>query len=68
MAINQKIYNNRKALRIISVLMMFIGVIIAYFCNDSEPWETIGGFMCGLGFAFFIIFDSLKQPKNNPNS
>ncbi len=64
MALNQKIYNNRKTLRIISILMMFLGVIIAYFCYDSEPWETIGGFLCGAGFAFFIIFVSLKEPKN----
>ncbi|WP_461598475.1 hypothetical protein [Winogradskyella sp.] len=65
MAINQKIYDNRKILRLISVLMMFLGVIIAYFCYDSEPWETIGGFLCGAGFAFLIIFVSLKEPKNH---
>jgi len=64
MALNQKIYNNRKTLRTISVLMMFLGVVIAYFCYDSEPWETIGGFICGAGFALFIIFVSLKEPKN----
>jgi hypothetical protein len=44
--------------------MMFLGVVIAYFCYDSEPWETIGGFLCGAGFALFIIFVSLKEPKN----
>lgn len=64
MALNHKIYNNKKVLSVISILMVFLGVIIAYFCYNSEPWETIGGFICGAGFALFIIFVSLKQPKN----
>ncbi len=61
---NQTIYRHKITLSLISALMLFFGVLMAYLCYDNEPWETIAGFISGFGCALMIIFVSIKQPKN----
>lgn len=63
MKIDEKIYNNRANLRYISLLLLVIGAAITYFYYGTEPQETIGGFLCGLGLSFFMVFLTLKKPK-----
>jgi len=42
---------NRKATlsACIGIGAFFGGIFLAYFTLDSEPWGTIGGFVCALG-------------------
>jgi F0F1-type ATP synthase assembly protein I len=64
MAINQILYKNKKSLSFISAVLVVLGAILSYIYYGTEPWETVGGFICGIGFGLFIIFISLKQPQN----
>ncbi|GAB5564785.1 MAG: hypothetical protein Wins2KO_18480 [Winogradskyella sp.] len=63
MPINQILYNNKKKLILVSILAIVVGALTSYFNYGTEPWETIGGFICGLFFGMLIIFTSLKQPN-----
>ncbi len=62
MKTNQTIYKYRIYLRYLSGLLLVIGMAMSYLYYGTEPWETIGGFLCGFGLASFIVFLSLKQP------
>ena len=64
MAIRQKIYDNKGTLILLSISLVIVGIAIAYVYYNSEPWETLGGFLCGIGFGLFLISVSLKQPQN----
>jgi F0F1-type ATP synthase assembly protein I len=59
---DQIIYKYRIYLRYLSGLLLVIGMTVSYLYYGTEPWETIGGFLCGFGLASFIVFLSLKQP------
>jgi hypothetical protein len=59
------IFRNRMLLRILSVLIVLIGIILSYIYYGTEPMETVGGFMSGLGLGLFLIFISLKPTENN---
>ncbi|MBT8246077.1 MAG: hypothetical protein HKP48_06915 [Winogradskyella sp.] len=59
---NNLIYNNKTLLIAISVLIIASGAILTYLQYNIEPWETVGGFLCGLGLGLLLIFISLKKP------
>ncbi|NRB59803.1 MAG: hypothetical protein HRU50_07625 [Winogradskyella sp.] len=63
MPINQILYNNKQKLILVSIVAIVVGALISYFNYGTEPWETIGGLICGLFFGMLIIFISLKQPN-----
>ena len=59
------IYKHREKVKYISILMLLVGIAMAYFYYGIEPHETIGGFLCGLGLGLFLIYFAIKQPENN---
>lgn len=61
MRINEFLFKHKIILSISSALILVIGIIITYIYYGTEPWETVGGFICGIGFGLFITFMSLKQ-------
>tara|TARA_Y100000780_G_C13470855_1_gene334615 strand:+ start:413 stop:535 length:123 start_codon:yes stop_codon:yes gene_type:complete len=38
---------------------------MAYYFHNTEPWETIGGFLCGVGLGLLIIFVAIKESKTD---
>jgi hypothetical protein len=60
---NEKIYKNRKLILLIGALLTASGILLAYYKWDTEPLETVGGFLCGLGFASMIFSFGIKEPK-----
>ncbi|WP_179344423.1 hypothetical protein [Winogradskyella ursingii] len=67
MKANEYIYLNRKKFLISSLFLIILGIVISYFNYGTEPWETVGGFTCGLGFGLILIFIGIKSPKTNDN-
>ena len=59
---NRYIYTNRKLLIVVSLLIIVSGALLAYVQYNIEPWETLGGFLCGIGLGLLLIFISLKKP------
>ncbi|WP_188372976.1 hypothetical protein [Winogradskyella haliclonae] len=59
---NHFLYNNKTLLIAVCILIIVSGVILAYVQYNIEPWETIGGFLCGIGLGLLLIFISLKKP------
>ncbi|WP_299121826.1 hypothetical protein [uncultured Winogradskyella sp.] len=57
------IYKHRMKVKYTSIILLLVGIAIAYFYYGTEPHETIGGFLCGLGFGLFLIYIAIKQPK-----
>lgn len=57
----ENIYNNRKLIRLISIIILVIGLIMAYYYWGVEPYETISGALCGFGLAVSIFSFSLKK-------
>lgn len=37
------------------------GIGLAYLTNDSDPWGTIGGVVCGLGLLFVFYASSISN-------
>jgi|TARA_B110000977_G_scaffold99592_1_gene130751 CHASE3 domain sensor protein len=52
---NIKTHITRKLIACIGVLLIIIGVFISYSYWNIEPQETIGGFLCGLGFGVLLL-------------
>ncbi|MDH7913485.1 hypothetical protein [Winogradskyella sp. SYSU M77433] len=65
MKARKKIYKNRFLFRSISLLLILIGLVMAYYFHNTEPWETIGGFLCGVGLGLLIIFVAIKESKTD---
>lgn len=55
------IYKHRIKVRSIGLLLLLSGIILAYFCYGTEPQETIGGFLCGLGVSLLLIGVAVKK-------
>ncbi|MDY0780590.1 hypothetical protein [Tenacibaculum sp. IB213877] len=59
----EKLYNNRKTLLYIGIILTILGVILGYYMYEVEPWETIGGAISGLGFSMCFISLTIKHPE-----
>ena len=59
----EKIYHNKKRIFIFALFITLIGIGISYYTYQTEPWETIGGFICGLGFGVSIFSLAIKNPS-----
>ena len=60
---NEKIYNNRKKILIIAILITLTGIGLSFLKWGIEPEETIAGFLCGLGVFTLIFSLGLKKPN-----
>jgi hypothetical protein len=49
------------------VLIIFIGGILGYLKYGIEPFETIGGFLCGLGLILLLVAIFSKKKKRVQN-
>ena len=58
-----RIYQNRKILALISFIIILTGALLGYFKFGEEPWETIGGFLCGTGLVLVLVFMFMKKPN-----
>ena len=38
---------------------------MAYVKYGIEPWETVGGALCGIGLSFAVIALSVKKTEPN---
>ncbi|WP_397444638.1 hypothetical protein [Polaribacter sp. R77954] len=54
-------YKNRKVILAVAILLLIIGIIMAYFYWGVEPQETISGAFCGIGLSIAIFSLSLKK-------
>ena len=61
----ERIYKHKDKVKYASFLLILIGIVLAYFYYDTEPQETIGGFLCGFGFGMLLIYFAIKHPKNS---
>jgi hypothetical protein len=57
-----KIYNNRKLITLIGILILLGGIVMAIINWGIEPEETISGALCGFGFAITLFSFSIKKP------
>ena len=54
--------NSNYALSIaVGVIAVLVGITLAYFTNDAEPWGTIGGFVSDLGLALVLLAATAKK-------
>jgi len=60
----ETIYKNKKTIVSIGVIFVIVGIFIGIYTYGTEPWETIGGVLCGIGLSTSIIASGLKNPKN----
>ena len=63
MTIAEKIYHNKKSIFVFALIMTLIGTSISYVAYGIEPWETFGGFICGLGLGISIFSLAVKKPN-----
>ncbi len=63
MDVNGFLFKNKRLLCGISLCAFIISILISYINYGTEPWETIGGFICGFSFGLFILFISIKKIK-----
>ncbi len=43
---------SKQTILMLTIVLFFSGIALAYFTNDTEPWGTIGGFISG--FSLFV--------------
>lgn len=54
-------YRNRNVVLVLGVLLLISGALIGYLFYGTEPNETHGGVLCGLGFGVLLIYFSIKD-------
>ena len=57
----ESVSRNRKLIRIIAIIILFLGGFIAYNFWGIEPQETISGLLCGVSIPILLISFSLKK-------
>lgn len=56
------LHKNRNTILGFGLLLIIIGIVMAYFYWGIEPQETIAGVFCGVGFSISIIsFSSINR-------
>lgn len=54
-------YKNRNIVLGLALLLIISGAYLGYIFYGTEPHETIGGFLCGIGFGILLIYFSIKN-------
>ena len=54
-------YRNRNLILGLAILLIISGAIIGYVYYGTEPHETYGGFLCGLGVGVLFIYAAIKN-------
>ncbi len=55
---------HKKSVVIAGAFLLLAGGLLGYYSCNTEPWETIGGVICGIGFALtFLSLSSIKTNK-----
>jgi hypothetical protein len=55
------LYKNRNLVLALALLLIISGAYTGYLFYGTEPHETIGGFLCGIGFGILLIYFSIKN-------
>jgi predicted membrane channel-forming protein YqfA (hemolysin III family) len=55
------IFKHRAKVKYSSIVILLAGIFLAYFYYGTEPHETIGGFLCGLGLGLFLIYVAINN-------
>tara|TARA_R110002051_G_scaffold283373_1_gene345180 strand:+ start:676 stop:855 length:180 start_codon:yes stop_codon:yes gene_type:complete len=55
------LYKNRNIVFGLALLLIISGAYLGYIFYGTEPQETIGGFLCGIGFGILLIYFSIKN-------
>jgi hypothetical protein len=55
------LYKNRNVVLALALLLIVSGAYTSYLFYGTEPHETIGGFLCGIGFGILLIYFSIKN-------
>ena len=55
------LYRNRNVVLALALLLIISGAYSGYIYYGTEPHETIGGFLCGIGFGILLIYFSIKN-------
>ncbi|WP_038005559.1 hypothetical protein [Tenacibaculum sp. 47A_GOM-205m] len=58
----EKIYQKKKLLIIVGILIATLGGVMGYYTYDNNPWETISGVISGIGFGLTLIALTIKPP------
>ncbi|GFD75466.1 hypothetical protein ABMY20_13860 [Tenacibaculum sp. SSH1-16] len=58
----EKIYQKKKLLIIIGILIATLGGVMGYCTYENSPWETISGVISGIGFGLTFIALTIKSP------
>jgi hypothetical protein len=45
----------------LALLLIISGAYVGYIFYGTEPHESIGGFLCGIGFGILLIYFSIKN-------
>ena len=61
MAKDYPIYKHRTKIKNIGLVLLLVGLVLAYFYYGTEPHETIGGVLCGLGVSLLLISIAIKK-------
>jgi hypothetical protein len=54
-------YRNRNVVLGLAILLIISGAIIGYVYYGTEPHETFGGVLCGLGVGVLVIYSGINS-------
>lgn len=55
------LYKNKNFVLALALLLIISGAYSGYIFYGTEPHETIGGFLCGIGVGVLLIYFSIKN-------
>ena len=67
MQIKEFLFQNKSKIKLPSLALTLLGIIITTLYYGTEPWETLGGFLCGIGLGLLMTSIGIKAPKTNEN-
>jgi peptidoglycan/LPS O-acetylase OafA/YrhL len=54
-------YQNRNLVLVLGILLLISGALMGYLFYGTEPHETYGGILCGLGFGILLLYFSIRD-------
>lgn len=54
-------YRNRNVVLVLGILLLISGALIGYLFYGTEPHETYGGVLCGLGIGVLLTYFSIRD-------